>query len=167
MTDLYKVFKILVASVRPAEKTNTDIDLKNSPSSTISFCSGVIWNNPIIFVRNGMSNLIDKRSISFSRMKHNKAHKISCSRCFIPFYKSHFSAIQNFAHYSNQRWAQLRFFEIQTEPKKRIFKISSELPNYQFLCQKRLSFNLACIIKHTVSECSFIIKGLPQEWRVR
>jgi hypothetical protein len=55
------------------------------------------------------------------------------------------------------------------EPEKRTFKISSELLNdlvfmsifsYSF---KRLSFNLASIIKHSVSECSFIIKGLTKE----
>jgi hypothetical protein len=32
---------------------------------------------------------------------------------------------------------------------------------------KRLPFNLAFLIKHSVRECSFIIKGLPKEWRVR
>jgi hypothetical protein len=61
----------------------------------------------------------------------------------------------------------------RTEPNRRIFKISSELHNYLIFMSifsyssKRLSFNLASIIKHSVSECSSIIKDLQKERGVR
>jgi hypothetical protein len=50
-----------------------------------------------------------------------KLTKILAADVSIRFYKSHFSATQNFPHYWNQRWARLRFFEIQTEPEKENF----------------------------------------------